>query len=200
MSAGTCMRAGRRLALAATGAAAFTLVASSGAGAAGAGPGAPGRGGSTAPHAPIAGFLLDRGHYLRFEVPGSTLNFPLGVNDRGQVVGYYDDPAGVTHGFLRHEGGRTTTIDVPGALISEAFAINDHGQIVGEYQESGPGGTPGPQIGFLRDEGGRVTSLRFPDATYTEAHGINDRGQVVGEYGDTAGAVHGFRWEQGRFT
>ncbi|MBO0684002.1 MAG: hypothetical protein J2P45_12650, partial [Candidatus Dormibacteraeota bacterium] len=40
----------------------------------------------------------------------------------------------------------------------------------------------------------------FPDATYTEAHGINDRGQVVGEYGDTAGAVHGFRWEQGRFT
>ncbi|MBO0684928.1 MAG: hypothetical protein J2P45_17395, partial [Candidatus Dormibacteraeota bacterium] len=212
MRVGTCIRSGRRLAVAAAGAVALSLVAVAGAGAAGpdaeaggmAGAASPGQGSGTAPRGMAPAFMLDHGHFVRFEVPGSSLTFAIGLNNREQVVGYYDDAAGATHGFLRDQRGRITTIDVPGALNSENFAINDQGQIVGTYsvQPSPPGspGTFGPQIGFLRDARGKFTTLRFPGSIYTEAHDINNLGQVVGEWGDTAGGIHGFRWDKGRFT
>ena len=54
---------------------------------------------------PVPGLLLDRGRYTAFEVAGAvTLTFPIGINDRGQIVGYYDDADGL-HGFLRHKDG-----------------------------------------------------------------------------------------------
>jgi hypothetical protein len=60
------------------------------------------------------GFLLDRGRYTAFEVAGAvTQTFPIGINDRGQIVGYYDDADGL-HGFLRQKDGRFRTIDFPG--------------------------------------------------------------------------------------
>ena len=46
------------------------------------------------PRVQFPGFLLDRGRYTAFEVAGAvTQTFPLGINDRGQIVGYYDDAA-----------------------------------------------------------------------------------------------------------
>ena len=35
-----------------------------------------------------------------------------GINDRGQIVGYYYDSGGNQHGFL-YNGGTYTTLDVP---------------------------------------------------------------------------------------
>jgi hypothetical protein len=80
---------------------------------------------------PFRAFQLDRGHYRRIDVPGSISTLPLGQNDRGQVVGPYDDADNRRHGFLL-DRGRYTTIDAPGAAPSTATtSINDRGQIVG---------------------------------------------------------------------
>ena len=55
------------------------------------------------PRVQFPGFLLDRGRYTAFEAAGAvTQTFPIGINDRGQIVGYYDDAGGV-HGFLRQK-------------------------------------------------------------------------------------------------
>jgi YD repeat-containing protein len=62
------------------------------------------------------GFLIENDGRLRpVNIPGATGTAPLGINVRGQIVGAYDDRDGVSHGFVRDERGRVTTIDHPRA-------------------------------------------------------------------------------------
>jgi uncharacterized membrane protein len=97
---------------------------------------APGAAAQDAPAAPpaIAGFVLDDGRYQTIDFPGAaTLTIAFGVSNRGDIVGYYDDAEGRTHGFVRDLHGRYRTIDVPGAYATVATRINDRGQISGDY-------------------------------------------------------------------
>jgi hypothetical protein len=58
------------------------------------------------PRIQFPGFLLDRGRYTAFEVAGAvTLTFPSGINDRGQIVGYYDDAMDCTASCGRRMAG-----------------------------------------------------------------------------------------------
>jgi probable HAF family extracellular repeat protein len=67
-----------------------------------------------------------------------------GINDLGQIVGYYIDSSGTEHGFL-YSGGTYTTLDDPvGAKGTLVSGINDAGQIAGVYLDSS-----GAQHGFL---------------------------------------------------
>jgi hypothetical protein len=107
-------------------------------------------GASTRPRTPIPGFLLERGRYTKFDAPGAQLETtPLGINDRGQVVGsYYQTapfrpPGSKPRGFLL-DHGKLTRLDVPGAAGTLAMGINNRGQVVGQYQQ--PDGT---SHGFL---------------------------------------------------
>jgi uncharacterized membrane protein len=68
------------------------------------------------------------------EVPNSTFTFPRGINEQGQIVGYYDSGTG----FLL-SGGTFTTIDAPNSVNTEIYGINDRGQIVGIYVDTSGG-------------------------------------------------------------
>jgi probable HAF family extracellular repeat protein len=46
------------------------------------------------------GFLLDHGSYTTFDLPGLPSTEALGINDSGQIVGYYSDASEGHHGFL----------------------------------------------------------------------------------------------------
>jgi hypothetical protein len=84
---------------------------------------------------------------------------PYGINNRGQIVGDYEDARGGCHGYLL-DNGRFTTIDVPGEP-TQALGLNDRGQVVGLYERvagqavearegasrSGSGPTRGEDIG-----------------------------------------------------
>ena len=81
------------------------------------------------------GFVLEKGTFSTIEVPGALSTAALGMNNRGQIVGFYE--AGETnHGFLLDQG-IFTTIDVPGAALTAAFGINARGLIVGTYFAGG---------------------------------------------------------------
>ena len=67
-------------------------------------------------------------------VPGTTFATAFGINDHGDVTGFYFDSTG-THGYL-YSSGKYTTLDVPGTFSTLAFGINNAGQIVGEYDDS----------------------------------------------------------------
>ena len=69
--------------------------------------------------------------FTAIDVPGSGNTYAYGINNSGQIVGYFQD-AGGYHGFV-DTGGRFTTIDVPGAYFTLAYGINDSGQIVGSF-------------------------------------------------------------------
>jgi probable HAF family extracellular repeat protein len=156
------------------------------------------------PPGTIHGFTRDRrGHIRTFDVP-FRLHVIRGLNDRGQIVGYYDNPDLTQGAFMREPTGRTTPITYPGADYTQAYGINNRGQLVGAYLEPGatlgPDGTaqPGTVHGFIWERG-RFITLDVPDATLTQAFGINNRGQIVGGYRDTNGHPHGFLLSHGRY-
>jgi probable HAF family extracellular repeat protein len=63
--------------------------------------------------------------------------YPVGVNDRGQIVGiYYDDDNYFSaHGFV-YENGNYATLDHPDSPgWTYAFGINNRGQVVGNYSD-----------------------------------------------------------------
>src|SRR5262249_25707616 len=123
-----------------------------------------------------------------------------GINDFGQIVGFYNDDSDITHGFL-YQNGHFATIDVPGSLITETFRINNRGQIVGANLVA----SGSLFHGFLYDDGLFTTiDLPFPGLIDDSALGINDLGQIVGSYQSTnaqgARGLHGFLDDHGRFT
>jgi uncharacterized membrane protein len=116
------------------------------------------------------------------------------INNRGDIVGHYDDPSG-EHGFLLR-GGQLTTLDVPGAQGTVATGVDDAGDIVGTYLDAA--GTA--LHGFLW-QAGAFTTLDIPGAGSTDLNGINNRGQIVAfatakEAGQASG---GFLFEDGAF-
>jgi probable HAF family extracellular repeat protein len=85
----------------------------------------------------LRGFLRDRrGRYTTIQVPGSLQTQAAGINNRGQVVGDYQDAAGRFHGYLWTRG-RFTTIDGPAGTGASLTNLNDRGQIIGLYAPPG---------------------------------------------------------------
>ena len=132
---------------------------------------------------------------IPINVPGATNTFATGVNNAGQVVGFYLDAGYSRHGFLL-SGGLITTFDVPGAIRTYPTGINDSGQIVGSWSD----GSVWWDRGFLRSVGGAFSTLDEPSATTgTYPSGINNAGQIVGEY-YIQGFPHGFLLSGSTFT
>jgi hypothetical protein len=70
----------------------------------------------SSPSSPFPGFLLDRGRYTTFDAPEAVFaTLPYGINDRGQIVGRYDD-ASSEQPFLRDKaaGSPTSRSEAPG--------------------------------------------------------------------------------------
>ena len=117
-----------------------------------------------------------------------------GVNNKGEIVGYYDDN-GVDRGFLyRSSTGTFTYINDPhGTKGTEAMGINDEGEIVGMFTNAND-----VRHGFLyKISTKQFTTLTDPHAGNapglgTIAFGINDHGEIVGTYIDSTSTFNGF--------
>jgi hypothetical protein len=157
----------------------------------------------------LHGFVDNNSAFTNFDDPFATQSQlsaghgidVLGVNDAGNIVGYYYDSSGFSHGFL-HSGTDYTagfiTVDDPladpahgGTAVS---GINNVGEIVGYYFDSA-----GHAHGFIHtgtDYSSGYQTIDDPSADPahfgTIAKGINDLGQVAGYFGDASGIAHGF--------
>jgi uncharacterized membrane protein len=115
---------------------------------------------------------------------------PLGINDRGDIVGNYRSGTVATdplHGFLLRDGIYTTIDDPLARGVTVAQGINSQGDIVGLFVD-GAG-----SHGFLLHEGA-YTTIDVPRAGgFTSAAGINAQGTIAGRYQDAPGGpLHGF--------
>ena len=124
-------------------------------------------------------------------LPGTFLN---GINDLGQIVGYYQEghpdagvsapPPGLSYqAFQRNADGTFTKITVPNSLNGAvATGINNAGLVSGYYTDNSNN-----THGFLLNAG-TLGNLDVPGpgpngpATNTIALGINAQGDVVGSY------------------
>jgi probable HAF family extracellular repeat protein len=127
-----------------------------------------------------------------------TNTFPIGINDGGQIVGYYDTSS-IQYSFLDSNGTYTTLYGPSGATSTTASGINDLGQIVGTYSDALG------SHGFLYSNG-TYTTLYGPSGIDIVPTGINDEGQIVGYYESNAlgnsngSSLHGFLESNGAFT
>ncbi len=148
------------------------------------------------------GFVYHEGVTTYLHVPGATTTIVNGINDRGQIAGWYTSGEDyLDHGFV-YDNGVFTTIDAPNAFVTYIFGINDRGQVVGYYIDN--------DFTFLRgfvcDQSG-FTDLFPPSAEFlsgqTFPSGINNRGEIAGNYNIEAVPdnlnQHGFLYYGGHF-
>ena len=115
--------------------------------------------------------------FQSFDPPGSVDTVARGVNNRGQIVGRFQDSAGVIHAYLRQVDGSFLTVDPPGAVGAGAWDIDNAGTIVGAWQASSGG-----LHGFTRSPSGLYTTTDFPGSVDSQFTGINSRGVLLGNY------------------
>jgi probable HAF family extracellular repeat protein len=66
------------------------------------------------------GFVFSKGRFTMINVPGSVGTETRGINDHGEIVGFWMDAEGMIHGYLFSKG-RFTEIQVPGSSLTEVF-------------------------------------------------------------------------------
>jgi uncharacterized membrane protein len=120
--------------------------------------------------------------FTTIDVPGAMNTNILGINNAGQMVGYYAETTnGPATGFL-FSGGNFSFFNYPGGDSTQAFGINDSGLICGTAYVGQNTGA----VGF-RYRGTTFHTIRVHKKKYTIVNGINNSGVVVGGYGDFGG-------------
>jgi hypothetical protein len=117
-------------------------------------------------------------------LPANFNSQATGVNNSGEVVGFYQNAAGDFSAFM-DVAGTITSFQFPGSLSTQALGVNNLGEIVGDYLDAG-----GVMHGFL-DNLGAFTTLDPTGSTATTINGINDQGTVVGFFVDANGNTIG---------
>jgi probable HAF family extracellular repeat protein len=84
------------------------------------------------------GFLLVGNAETTLNAPGSVFTQALGLNNAGQVVGFFMDAAGNMHGFIYNIAmGTYQEVDDPNGVNTTIInGINDKGQLVGFYVDA----------------------------------------------------------------
>lgn len=125
------------------------------------------------------------GSYTFLDNADHTLNLPAnvnsqatGINDEGQVVGFFMPTSTTSNGFVLDDG-KLTVLQAPGSTFTQALGENDLGQIVGFFNDA-----QGAAHGFVYSDDKYVT-IDAPGATATTINGISNTGRIVGF--DTAG-------------
>ena len=149
--------------------------------------------------------------FTTFDAPGAGTGSGQGTipgsnNSVGAITGWFIDPSGVNHGFLRAPDGTITTFDAPGAGAGPGqgtltFTNNPVGAVAGIYIIGAglPGffGTSGVSHGFLRAPDGTITTFDVPGAGTGSGQGTvafapNPAGAIAGYNIDASTVAHGF--------
>jgi len=136
--------------------------------------------------------------YAPINVPGATSTEARGINNNGEIVGFYDIsscveqsmevPTCPTHGF-KLVNGRYIELMVPTSFRTAIMGVNDYGDLVGFYVTSELTCSSSVYHGFIWYHTNAVRKLDYPgtdvcptssSAAITVPFGINKAGIVVG--------------------
>ena len=138
-------------------------------------------------------------------VPGSVSTEGYNINQDGSIVGNYDTPGGLRHGFIARPAVEDTTtiniaggdwtyesIDVPGVDFLELTSSSDFEDYAGNTQSADGEKT----VGFtLIDD--VFTTHDFPGSQNTYLYALGNDGRAAGHYQDSDGLHHGVILENG---
>jgi hypothetical protein len=136
----------------------------------------------------VRGFKIENGVLAKLNVPNAISTAILGVNDFGDMVGFYsrptnDCPSGVYHGFIWHAGSaEIKNIDFPGTAIcgsdtwSVPMGINKAGTVAGTRW----GVQSGQPAGGFTWRNGSFTIMDVGGEGGSGVYGISNNGMLVG--------------------
>jgi probable HAF family extracellular repeat protein len=113
----------------------------------------------------------------------------LGMNERGQVVGWQEVDGGVRHAHLWGPQVGSVDLGTLGGLNSVATAVNNRCQVVG-YGET----VTGALRGFVWSARRGMRDIGTLGGADSQAFGINEWGGVVGKSDVASGEAHAFLW------
>jgi hypothetical protein len=122
------------------------------------------------------GFLLRDGEFHLIYYPGSLQTGAQGINDRGEIAGWWGLGTGAK-GFVLRDG-EYTTVEVPGSTGTYIRGINANGVVTGEWRD----GTR--WRGYFMEDGVFTTFDVPGGVTRTYPRAINPQGDIVGWYFD----------------
>jgi hypothetical protein len=160
---------------------------------------------------------------VTINVPGALETEVRGVNNYGEIVGFYRPSTSVclsevatnrqvptcgTRGF-KIINGVLTKLNVPGATSTAIMGVNDYGDLVGFYLKPQAGCPSGIYHGFVWYHQNVIKTLDFPNATgfcgsdagWTVPMGISRGGTVAGAiwYAFNGQPSGGFVWSNGAY-
>ncbi len=135
-------------------------------------------------------WVSDGTSYSFFTIPGAGglgVN-PFNMNDRGQVIGAWQNPLEGPSGYhtFLWENGAFFSVDLPEVPRSVGYDISSSGQML-MLAPLDPGGYWVP---LLLNRGKAARLPLFPGSIQTLYSGMNERGDLVGEYYDENWASH----------
>jgi len=149
----------------------------------------------------LHGFLLRKGNTIIIDFPGATSTVCTGVNNSGQITGWYIESNRSVHGFLWEDGNFIANFQVIGNNGPEntfPVAINDHGQVAINplFSFQSP-------VTFIRNPDGTIITLNMRTLLQPiggvegQLVGINDRGDLVGLFFPNRSDIFGFLIPEG---
>ena len=79
--------------------------------------------------------LFDGSTYTTIDFPGSLNSYLTGINDSGQLAGFYLDSTLVNHGFVL-DHGTFNAVDYPGGTHTFPAGMNTSGFVVGAWKDT----------------------------------------------------------------
>ena len=124
--------------------------------------------------------------FKKVTISGETSLTATGINNKGDVTGFFTTKGGATDSFLLSHTGHLTRFAAAGADMTQAFGVNDKGEVVGAT-------TVGAKTyGFTWTAGGGFVTVNDPAGVgSTLVNGVNDAGDLVGFYTSANGRTHG---------
>ena len=132
-----------------------------------------------------------------------TFNQLLGINNRGQIAGYFGSGAAghPNKGYLlnlTHDASFFANENVPTATQTQVIGVNDTGVTVGFWSSQNTASQTNNNFGFYTWQG-RSYNVNFPTSNnasppVNQLLGVNDRDVAVGFYADAKGNDHGYAY------
>jgi len=137
-------------------------------------------------------------HFKTISKPGALQTSPYGINNSGDIVGYYINQKGATHGFLLVNGKFTNIDDPNSAYGTNPVNLNSKGTIVGVYSIDSAGDARGfsYQNGKFNDVGPQACEGSIESGAW----GVNDEGDIAGYCTDSSDVVHGYLFDGKNYT
>jgi hypothetical protein len=143
-----------------------------------------------------------RYHFQTIDNPKDlTFNQLLGINDEGQIVGYFGSgaPGHPNKGYVIPPWSRQfVNENFPGSVQTQVTGENNRGVTVGFWSNTNMGVGKDANFGWV-DVHGRFRTADYPTGSpatppVDQLLGVNDRDIAVGFYADANGTNHGYEY------